>query len=97
MANIGTFTTNGGGFAGHIETLTLSAPTTIQPVTKGTDKAPDYRLRSHGAEIGAAWEKQAKDGQRYLSVQLDDPSFAAPIHCALLQAEDGKYNLVWSR
>jgi uncharacterized protein (DUF736 family) len=48
--------------------------------------------------VGAAWEKTAESsGREYLSVRLDDPSFAAPIFANLIEQEDGTHELVWSR
>ncbi|UGY30238.1 DUF736 family protein (plasmid) [Bradyrhizobium septentrionale] len=53
----------------------------------------------HNVELGAAWQKTAKDTERdYLSVKLDDPSFLAPIYATLIEVEgqDG-LQLIWSR
>ena len=33
----------------------------------------------------------------YLSVQLDDPSFAEPIRAALFEDDEGAAYLVWNR
>ncbi len=51
----------------------------------------------HKAELGAAWGKTSEGGRDYLSVKLDDPSFTAPIYANLIEAEDGTFNLLWSR
>jgi uncharacterized protein (DUF736 family) len=49
-------------------------------------------------ELGAAWEKTAEaTGRKYLSVRLDDPTFAAPLYASLLEQDDGTHNLIWSR
>jgi len=98
MAIIGTFTRQeDGSFHGTIETLTLNARATFEPQAKRKDKSPDYRITSVLTDIGAAWTRTA-DGQSYLSVRLDDPSFAAPIDCRLVKtgAEHG-YSLIWER
>ena len=98
MATIGTFTKQeNGGYSGTIETLTLNARATFEPVTKRGEKSPDYRITSGTADIGAAWER-ASDGASYLSVRLDDPSFAAPINCRLVKTgiEHG-FSLIWER
>ncbi len=66
----------------------------------GNDKAPDFRLLVGDKEFGAAWRAVAKGegGKPFLRVELDDPSFAAPISAALFEnGEEGKANLVWSR
>ena len=48
-------------------------------------------------KIGKAWKKISKTGKPYLSVQLDGPTLAAPIHCTLTERKDGSYRLNWSR
>ena len=97
MANIGTFNRDGDQFSGAIITLALKAKATIQPISKANDQAPDYRVFAGGAEIGAAWNKTSKGERPYLSVKLDDPSFAGAIYCRLIELETGKHQLVWSR
>ena len=51
------------------------------------------------AQVGAAWQKTAKDTDRdYLSVKLDDPSFPAPIYATLIEVEGQEgLQLIWSR
>ena len=96
MPTIGTFTRQEDKFAGTVATLTLKAKVTITPVAKTSETAPDYRVYAGAAEIGAAWAQTSKAGRAYLSVRLDDPSFAAPVMCALI--ENGKgHNLIWNR
>jgi len=51
----------------------------------------------HKSELGAVWKKTSEGGRDYLSVKLDDPSFTAPIYANLIEAEDGTFNLLWSR
>jgi uncharacterized protein (DUF736 family) len=98
MANIGTFTRDGDKFSGAITTLALKAKATFQPITKTKPKMPDYRVYAGGAEIGAAWTMASRDQQRpYLSVKLDDPSFGDAIYCRLVELEDGRHQLLWSR
>jgi len=102
MATIGTFTKDGNGYAGSIETLTLRAKITFEPANKKSDKAPDFRVFHIGddftSEIGAAWKKTSKEGADYLSVSFDDPSFAEKINCRLVKtgAEQG-HTLFWER
>jgi uncharacterized protein (DUF736 family) len=66
---------------------------------KTSDKAPDYRVYAGRAELGAAWAKETAEGTPYLSVSLDDPSFAAPITAALFRTEGDadRHVLVWNR
>lgn len=96
MAIIGTFTKQDSGFQGSIATLVVSAKVTITPVEKTSEKAPDFRIFSGKAEIGAAWSAKSKEGNAYLSVKLDDPSFAAPILGRLVETDKG-HALVWTR
>jgi uncharacterized protein (DUF736 family) len=98
MAIIGSFSKSGDGFAGTIKTLSLKVKAEIRPSEKANDKAPDYRILSGQTEFGAAWKKTSTEGRDYLSVKLDDPSWAGAIYASLLEAEDGKsLNLLWSR
>jgi uncharacterized protein (DUF736 family) len=96
MTIIGTFTKQDSSFAGSLTTLTVKAKVTISPIDKSGDKAPDFRVYAGNAEIGAAWSATSKGGKAYLSVELDDPSFAKPIFCRLVETDKG-YALVWSR
>lgn len=97
MANIGTFTRDGEKLIGAITTLALKSKVTFQPTNKTKPKMPDYRLYAAGAEIGAAWAKISENDRTYLSVKLDDPSFGDAIFCRLIEVENGKHHLVWSR
>ena len=99
MATIGTFTRSNGSFTGAVKTLSINAKTTIKPVDKANDKAPDYRIfASANVEFGAAWKKTSGEGREYLSVKLDDPSFPAPIYATLIEADEpSTYSLIWSR
>jgi len=68
-------------------------------VENPSDKGPHFRIFAGNVELGAAWQKTAKDTERdYLSVKLDDPSFPAPIYATLIEVEgqDG-LQLIWSR
>ena len=99
MATIGTFTKDAAGnYNGAIKTLTLNVKmATFRAVEdKDSDKAPDFRIFSGSTEFGAAWKKTSRENRDYLSVKLDDPSFAAPIYASLVDADDG-YSLIWSR
>jgi len=96
MAIIGTFTKQDNGFQGSLATLTVKAKVSINPVEKGSDKAPDFRVFTGNVEIGAAWSGTSKDGKSYLSVKLDDPSFPAAIACRLIETDNG-HSLVWTR
>ncbi len=86
MATIGTFKKSGEEYTGIFETLTI----------------PDYRVFQKNphfnSEIGAGWKKSARDGSEYLSVSLDDPSFADKINCRLIgTGPENNYTLCWDR
>ena len=86
MATIGTFTSNANGFTGTIKTLTLNVKARIERVENPSDNGPQFRIFSGAVELGAAWQKTAKDTDRdYLSVKLDDPSFPNPIYATLVE------------
>ena len=102
MATIGTFKKDGEGYAGSIQTLTLQAKITFEPAPKRNDNAPDYRVfhisENFTSEIGAAWKKTSREGAEYLSVSIDDPSFAEKLNCRLVKtgSEQG-HTLYWER
>lgn len=99
MATIGIFTKDKAGFTGTVKTLALNVKTRISPVEAETDRGPDFRVFAGQVEFGAAWKRTAKESQReYLSLKLEDPSFAAPIYCSLVASEDpDTFNLIWNR
>ncbi|NKM66267.1 DUF736 family protein [Rhizobium leguminosarum bv. viciae] len=80
MATIGTFTrSETGEISGSVKTLTLNVKSVkLVPAEGDTETGPDYRVLSSAVEFGAAWKKQSDKGNAYLSVKLDDPSFANP-------------------
>src|SRR5690348_9709739 len=99
MATIGTFTSNGNGFTGTIKTLNLNVKARIERVENPSDKGPQFRIFSGNVELGAAWQKTARDtGHDYLSVKLDDPSFPGPIYATLIEVDGQEgFQLIWSR
>jgi uncharacterized protein (DUF736 family) len=98
MAKIGNFKKVSGEFRGKIGTLALQAKSIrIAAEQSVGSNAPSHRLFVGDVEIGAAWEKRTQDDRPYLSIKLDDPSFVAPIFAQLFEAEDGSYDLIWSR
>ena len=48
-------------------------------------------------EIGAAWKRQSKANNDYLSVKIDDPSFPAPVNARLINGDEGSAVLYWTR
>jgi uncharacterized protein (DUF736 family) len=100
MASIGSFKKVGNEIQGQIATLTMQAKNVrIAPeANRANGAAPSHRVFVGKAEIGAAWSKRSNEGRDYLSVKLDDPSFALPIYANLFDAEgDAGYSLIWSR
>jgi uncharacterized protein (DUF736 family) len=99
MATIGTFTKNENGFTGAVKTLSLNVKAKFVPAeNKENEKAPDFRILTGNVEFGAAWKKTAQNGRDYLSVRLDDPSFAAPIFANLVEGDIANdHSLIWSR
>ncbi len=93
---IGTFKTAGSSFTGTIETLNFRADVVFEPITGKGEKSPDYRVTGGLTELGAAWNETSRAGKPYLSVRLDDPTLAAPIHCRLVAGRDS-HLLMWSR
>ena len=99
MANIGTFTSTKTGFTGQIKTLALNVKARFERIENPGENGPHFRIYSNSVELGAAWQKQAKQTERdYLSVKLDDPSFPAPIYATLVEVEGEEgMQLIWSR
>lgn len=99
MAIIGTFSLKNGKWSGTIRTLTINVKAEFVPVADKPDGAPDFRVFAGGAEIGAAWCEESRDGETpYLAVRLDDPAMPAPLRAAFFENEDGASGfLVWSR
>lgn len=99
MSVIGTFTpTKEGGWSGTIRTLTLDAKLRFVPNdNRDSERAPAFKLFIGRSEVGAAWRERGGE-KKYLSVRLDDPTLAAPVHAALFPAEGGEEaHLVWRR
>ena len=100
MANIGSFKKSGKEFQGVIVTMSVQTKGVriVPENNRANDNAPSHRVYVGRAEIGAAWSKRSNEGRDYLSVKLDDPSFAAPIYANLFGDEGGDgYTLIWSR
>lgn len=100
MANIGTFTAEKDGFTGQLRTLTQNVKVKLIPNDKGdTENAPDFRLptsafRRPATTSARRGRRPAKPG---VPVSLDDPSFPATVYARLIENEDGRHDLIWSR
>ena len=100
MAIIGTFKKTDDGYAGTIRTMTINVKAAFIANDKnGNDKAPDFKLVVGDKEFGAAWKAKTRgaEPQEFLRVELDDPSFAAPLRAALFPNGVDTGALVWSR
>ena len=99
MAQIGAFTMKDGTWTGTIRTMTINVKAQLVPNKEKANGAPDFRLYAGGAELGAAWQQDSKDGETpFLAVKLDDPSFAQPMRAAFFEnAKEGTGVLVWNR
>ena len=90
-----------GALIGHIRTMFFKSDKVVfEPSQLTGEKAPTFRVYTGDEiEIGAAWQRAAKEtGSIYYDVKLDDPTFAQPVWARLAQAKNGKgYLLVWER
>jgi len=100
---IGRFTeSTGGTHIGHIRTMFFKSDKVVFEPTDAAKaaNAPAFRVyTADEIELGAAWRKAGKEtGSIYYDVKLDDPTFARPIFCRLVQAKNGNgFLLVWER
>lgn len=99
MAQIGAFTLKDGTWTGTIRTMTINVKAQLVPNKEKANGAPDFRLYAGGAELGAAWHQESKDGETpFLAVKLDDPSFAQPMRAAFFENQkEGTGVMVWNR
>jgi uncharacterized protein (DUF736 family) len=105
MNIIGNFKQDGENYTGSIQTLPFTGPVTLERVKERiNDDTPDYRMftvpgRQRGkVQVAAAWKSRSEAGNDYLNVTIDEPSFAAPIYCRLIQFQGQEdFSLIWSR
>ncbi|PLP60817.1 DUF736 domain-containing protein [Mesorhizobium loti] len=102
MTQIGTFTRTRSGYQGQIQTLTLKRDVLVVATGNDAAGAPDYRIHAdseEGPEIGAGWKRSSQKAGEYISVTLEDPALARPIHAILFQNGDDKssWSMHWSR
>lgn len=104
MPQIGEFTREESGFSGRIQTLALEHDISIVPIDPSdVENAPNYRVHlgsdDNGPEIGAAWTESSEKAGEYLSLLIDDPTFAQPIRARLFRngADATSWSLHWSR
>jgi len=91
-----------GTYEGFLRTLTIDAPITLMPVTKTSDKSPDYRILSNRAEVGAAWVRTAQStGSTYVALMFDTPELGRRINANLGPAsgqdDPATFAIIWNR
>ena len=103
MTQIGVFTREANGYAGRVRTAALDFELAIVPANNSdAPNAPDYRILlgdEDGPEIGAGWKQVGEKAGDYLSILIDDPTFAQPLRANLFKSgRDGSaYHLLWNR
>jgi len=97
MTTIGNFVQHDQGYHGTLQTLAFNVKGQDRRDREGQRQAPDYKVLAGTLDIGAAWKRQTAGNQAYLSVKLDDPSFAAPVNARLVEADNGNAFLYWNR
>jgi uncharacterized protein (DUF736 family) len=104
MSLIGQFSRTKSGYTGRVRTLVIDAELVLVPAEHSdAENAPDYRIHlgpdDDGPEIGAGWKRTGEKAGDYVSLQIDDPTFAHPIRANLFQATDDKsvWGLNWNR
>jgi uncharacterized protein (DUF736 family) len=96
MATLGVFSRHEDMYYGSIHTLTIRTRLEILPSGLQGEKSPQYRVMIGDTQVGAGWDRCSRQGEAYLSLKLDDPSFPAPIFANLVARGD-EHHLVWSR
>jgi uncharacterized protein (DUF736 family) len=91
-----------GTYHGVLNTLAMNAPVILVPVSKTSDTAPDYRILSGRAEVGAAWIRTTEtSGFAAVALMIDTPELPRRIHASLhavqSQEDTGFYTVVWIR
>jgi uncharacterized protein (DUF736 family) len=108
MSLIGHFSRTKSGYTGRVRTLSIDAELVLVPAEHSdAENAPDYRIHlgsdvdapEVGPEVGAAWKRTGEKAGDYVSLQIDDPTFAHPIRANLFQSADDKsvWGLNWNR
>ena len=96
MATIGVFSLHQDRYYGSIHTLTLNTRAEIVPSEMTGEKSPQHLVMIGDVQVGAGWERSSRDGGKYISIKLDDPSFLTPVFANLVEIGD-EHHLIWSR
>ncbi|MBO6570743.1 MAG: DUF736 family protein [Kordiimonadaceae bacterium] len=87
-----------GEIEGVYDTITAELHLTLSP--KKAD-GPDYIITKTGTqiEVGVAYDKVSKSGNPFITVSLDDPTFAKRVYANLImdQHDSTTYKLLWDR
>jgi uncharacterized protein (DUF736 family) len=72
------------------------------PISKASDRSPDYRIRSNRAEVGAAWIRTAQtSGNTYIALMIDTPELSRCIHANLGSTSEKNdpdtFTILWNR
>ena len=110
---VGTLKANGehtrSEMSGQIRTLQVNLQIVLKPnLGQGGPQAPSHHVmaRVPGGDlvnVGAAWTKEAvrgeNPGQKFLTITLDDESFARPMNLAAFQSKDDLrlWTITWKR
>lgn len=108
MSTIGTLHRKRDGFEGQLSTMQFAASVVLLPNRrKQGENDPDFEvfaINPNGEliRVGAAWKKAMKapgrEGNEFLSITLDDPSFPAPLNVAAFESEEpDRFNISWRR
>lgn len=97
---LGNFTKHeNGNIAGTVTTLLTSFDLEFREIGK-VGNGPDYRVYRLGTniEVGMAHIKYGgHSGKQYLNTLIDTPEFSRGLWLALVQEEDNRYVMKWSR
>jgi uncharacterized protein (DUF736 family) len=95
--NIGFFKPTDTGYTGKIDTLAVKVQADFQRVLDRThENAPAFEIFCGDLKIGAAWERQGKNG-KYLSVTFEDPSFSSGYYNLYKSSIENGYTLTFDR
>ncbi|MCW2387138.1 uncharacterized protein (DUF736 family) [Sphingobium sp. B11D3B] len=103
---IGCFQSQGDGFTGRLQTLTLDVALQIVPTGfSGQERAPDWRVHLRdadapdgiGPEVGSGWNHEGKS-TTYIALQLDCPGLIRSVRANLLRSkqDENAHVLLWS-
>ena len=104
MSTIGSVTKRADGrYEGELKTLSVRAEIVLIPVPdKSSPTQPDYRVLSHGIEIGAGWIRTGQiSGKEYVALSIAAPELGSKTLYANLGRAAGHtdpdvFALIWN-